>query len=137
MTTPLYALLGFVAWTLLVLCLGIAPFRVGSVLSGKARPNSFPADQPHGPDWYRRVMRAHANCVENLPIFGAVVLVAHVAGSRGELFDTLSLAYLGARVAQTGLHVASGRSRVINVRFFFFLTQVVSVATMGLLVATA
>jgi uncharacterized MAPEG superfamily protein len=130
MTVPLCMLLGFVAWTLFVLCLGIAPFRVGSVLMGKARPNQFPADTPHGPDWYRRLMRAHANCVENLPLFAAVVLVGHVAGVRDPLFSTLSEVYLAARVGQTVAHISSGRSLVINVRFTFFLVQIAALVWM-------
>ena len=47
-----------------------------AVLRGERPANGFPADQDHGgPGWYRRCNRAHLNCVENLPVFGAVVLV--------------------------------------------------------------
>ncbi len=118
-----------------VLTAGIAPYRVGSVLAGKARPNSFPADQPHGPEWYRRLLRAHVNCVENLPLFGAVVLVGHVASVRDGTFDTLALVYLGCRVGQTIAHVSSGRSLVVNVRFAFFLAQLGALAAMMWIVA--
>ncbi len=135
MTTPLYALLGFCLWTAVLLCAGIAPFRVGSVLMGKAKPSSVPADQPHGPDWYRRLMRAHGNCVENLPLFASVVLVGHVSGYASSTFDTLSLVYLGARVCQSIAHISSGRSLVINVRFTFFVTQLACLVWMGFLVA--
>ena len=138
MTLPLWCLLFFVVWTLLIVLVGIGAFRVASVLAGKASPRAFPGDTPHGPEWYRRVMRAHANCVENLPLFAAVVLVGHVAGVRDPTFDLLAQAYVFGRVGQTVAHVASGRSMVINVRFAFFCVQLVSLAGMiGRIVTSA
>lgn len=137
MTTPLWCLLGFAAWTLLIVVLAVAPFRVGSVLAGKASPKSFPAEIPHGPDWYRRVLRAHANCVENLPVFAVVVIVGHLAGVRDTTFDLLSQVYLGARICQTVTHIASGRGLIINVRFTFFVVQLVCIAAMMFRIATA
>lgn len=138
MTTPLACLLGFAVWTVLLVLIGIGPYRVGNVLLGKARPGSFPAAVPHGPDWYQRLMRAHANCVENLPVFATVVLVAAVTGFHHPTFDTLAQVVLGARICQSIAHISSGRGRVINIRFGFFLTQLVCVGWMvGLLVAGA
>lgn len=137
MSIPLLALLGFAAWTLLIVIVGVGGPRVSAVLAGKAKANAFPADQPHGSERYRRTMRAHANCVENLPIFGAVVLTAAVAGVASPLIDLLAMVYLGARVLQTLAHVSSGRPLVVNVRFAFFLAQVVCVVWMGALVASA
>lgn len=124
MTPPLYALVAFCAWTLGLLVLGIAPYRVGKVLLGQARPNGFPATTPHGPDWYQRLNRAHMNCVENLPVFGGLVLVGAVSGLRDPTFDLLSEVYIVARVGQTIAHVSSGRNLVINIRFTFFLVQI-------------
>ncbi|GDX78280.1 hypothetical protein LBMAG42_00910 [Deltaproteobacteria bacterium] len=134
MTVPLYCLLFFAMWTLLVVFFGIGVFRVGNVLLGRAKPNSFPADTPHGPDWYRRVARAHANCVENLGPFGAVVLVGHLVGLTDGSFANLALAYVAARVAQTIAHIASGRSLVINIRFTFFITQLVCLGAMVVMI---
>ena len=134
MTTPLLCLLAFTAWTLGLVLVVIGPFRVGNVLLGRARANSFTPAVPHGPDWYQRAMRAHANCVENLPVFGALVLVGHVVGVRDGLFATLAMVVMGARVCQTAAHLSSGRSRVVNIRFGFFLTQVCAMMVMlGLL----
>ena len=124
MPVPLSCLLGFVVWTLLlVLCIGAT--RVALVMQGKARPNAFPADAPHGGELYRRLLRAHLNCLENLPLFGAVVLTAQVLGVGGATLDLLARVYLGARVAQSCIHISSGRSRAVNMRFFAFLTQLV------------
>src|SRR5262245_22534364 len=86
MTIPLWCLAGFVVWTL-VLLTAVAFSRVGAVLAGRARANEFPSGVPHGGDRYWRLNRAHMNCVENLPLFGAVVLIAAVAGIRAPALD--------------------------------------------------
>ena len=122
MTTPLWCLLGFVAWTMLLLG-GVGGARVAAVLRGEKQPNEFPAGVPHGGDRYWRLNRAHLNCVENLPLFGAVVLVAAVAGVRAPILDTLARTYLAARIGQSVTHVASGSALAVNVRFTFFLVQ--------------
>jgi uncharacterized MAPEG superfamily protein len=134
MTTPLYSLLFFAMWTLGLVVVGLGPFRVGRVLKGEAAPNAFPSDTPHGPDWYRRVTRAHANCVENLPVFGAVVVAGALSGLSSTTFDRLAIAYVVARVGQSVAHISSARSAVINVRFTFFLVQIVCVVWMATLV---
>ena len=123
MTIPLWCLLGFVAWTL-VLLLGVGFTRVGAVLRGEKRANEFPSGVPHGGDAYWRLNRAHMNCVENLPLFASVVLVATVAGVKVALLDTLARVYLAARVGQSVTHVSSGSVMAVNVRFTFFLVQI-------------
>jgi uncharacterized MAPEG superfamily protein len=124
MTPPLHALLFFALWTLLLLLIGVAPYRVGNVLLRKAAPNSFQAGVPHGPDWYQRLMRAHMNCVENLPVFGAIVLIGAVTGLSSPTFDRLAEIYVVARVCQSTAHISSGRNLAVNVRFTFFVLQV-------------
>ena len=123
MTTPLWCLLGFVAWTL-VLLVAIAFARVGAVLTGVKKANEFPSGVPHGGDGYWRLNRAHMNCLENIPMFGSVVLVAAVAGIHAPILGTLAKTYLGARIGQSLSHVASGSVIAVNVRFTFFLVQV-------------
>ena len=73
MYTPLFCLLGFVLWTAVIAFVGIVVPRVASVLAGTAPPEGWPADVPHGSERYRRTMRAHLNCVENLPLFASVL----------------------------------------------------------------
>ena len=123
MTTPLWCLVGFVVWTLLLL-VAIAGARVGAVLRGEKQANEFPSGVPHGGDAYWRLNRAHMNCLENLPIFASVVLVAAVADIRAPILDTLARTYLAARIGQSVTHVASGSVMAVNVRFTFFLIQV-------------
>ncbi len=133
MTTPLYSLMGFVFWTaLLVLLIGV--IRVGQVVTGKAAVNSFPSGQPHGSDFYWRLSRAHMNCLENLPLFAAVVLTGHVSGLTAPLFGTLAATYAFARVGQTLAHVSSAGVAAVNVRFTFFSVQMVCLVWMALMV---
>lgn len=123
MTTPLWCLLGFVAWTLLLL-LAIGFARISKVVAGRAKPTDFPAGVPHGSDPYWRLNRVHLNCLENLPVFATLVLVATHVGLRGPTIDMLSRVVLGARIGQSLAHLSSGGVVAVNVRFVFFLTQV-------------
>ncbi|MCA9582591.1 MAG: MAPEG family protein, partial [Myxococcales bacterium] len=105
-------------------------FRIIPILKRQAPPNAFPADEPHGPPAYRRVMRAHMNCVENLPLFAAVVLTTEVAHVQSNLLAPLAILYLGARVVQSSIHIASGTNRAIRARFFAFLIQLMALGAM-------
>jgi uncharacterized MAPEG superfamily protein len=122
MTTPLWCLLGFVDWTL-VLLTALAVARSSQVLAGRARATDFTAGVPHGSDAYWRLNRAHLNCLENLPLFASVVLIATVIGLRAAILDTLARVYLMARIGQSLVHLSSGKALAINVRFTFFLIQ--------------
>ena len=127
----LYSLLGFVVWTMLIVLVGIGFPRLSAVLGRRAAPKSFPADVPHGSDRYRRTMRAHANCVENLPIFAALVLIARSISLESATFEMLAVAVLPARMAQTVVHVASGSNRAVLVRFWFYSVQFACFAAMA------
>lgn len=122
LTTPLLSLLGFAAWTAL-LVLAVAVWRTRMVLGGEIAANAFPHGDRHGSDRYWRLNRAHLNAAENLPLFAAVVLVGSVAGVATPLFSTLSQVYLGARVAQSAIHVSSNHVVAVNLRFAALLTQ--------------
>jgi uncharacterized MAPEG superfamily protein len=123
MTIPLWCLLGFVLWTLVLLS-GIGIARVAQVATGRATPNAFPAGVPHGSDAYWRLNRAHANCVENVPLFASVVLVATLAQVHGPTMDRFAETVLIARVGQSLAHLSSGSNLAVNVRFTCFLIQI-------------
>ena len=53
--------------------------------------------KPQSP-WARRMKAAHANAVENLVIFAALVLVAHAAGVSNNVTATACIVYFWARV---------------------------------------
>jgi uncharacterized MAPEG superfamily protein len=86
MTVPQWALLGFAVWTLLVLFGTVGVYRWSRILTGRVRISEWQADRPQGSDWYQRAMRAHMNCVENLPVFAAIVLCATATGADNRWF---------------------------------------------------
>lgn len=134
MHTPLACLLGFVLWTLFIVAFGIAGSRLAAAIGGRIPEGGFSPDTPQGSPRYRRIMRAHMNCVENLPLFAAVVLTGAVVHAGSPLMDTLALAYLAARVLQSTFHIASGGPVAIALRFTCFLAQNLILTWMGVLV---
>ena len=127
MTIPVWALLGFAAWTVLLLLATVGVYRWSRILTGRIPVHGFPADQIEGKDWYRRAMRAHANCIENLPVFGAIVLALYVSGVGGSTVNYLSISLLVARVIQSLVHVCLVQTNTVAaVRFAFFFVQIVS-----------
>jgi uncharacterized MAPEG superfamily protein len=134
-TTLQLSLLGFALWTLLVLMLTIGVHRWLNILTGKAAIHQFPADAPEGPDWYKRATRAHLNCIENLPVFAAIVLVAAVAGVKGAAMDVLGVVILAARLVQTTTHVGFVQTaRAVSIRFTFFSVQLVAMLALIVLI---
>lgn len=136
MTVPLWMLLGFAAWTVLLLLSTIGVYRWSRILTGRVPIRDFRADQIEGADWYRRSMRAHSNCIENLPVFGAIVLALSVSGVGGPAVNFLSVCVLVARILQSLVHVSCEQTNaVVSVRFAFFSVQLVSfLSLIGLIV---
>lgn len=138
MPIPVWVLLGFAGWTLGVLLGTVGLYRWSRILTRRAEIRVFRADAVEGEDWYRRAMRAHANCVENLPVYAAIVVTALAAGVDAPLLDGLALALLGARVVQSVVHIAFEETNAaVSVRFAFFFVQLVCMAWMGVYVAMA
>lgn len=124
MTIPVWMLLGFAVWTLVLLLATVGVYRWSRILTGRVPIREFRADRVEGEDWYKRAMRAHANCVENLPVFGAIVLGLHVGRVGGPMVDALAIAVLAARVLQSLVHVGFVQTNaIVSVRFAFFATQ--------------
>ena len=139
MTVPVWMLLGFAAWTMLLLLLTIGVYRWTRIFTGKVGVGDFQADRVEGADWYRRSMRAHANCIENLPVFGAIVFALYAAGVSGPAVDLLTIGVLAARIPQSLIHVCLVQTnKVAAMRFSFFLVQFVSfVALIGMVIRHA
>jgi uncharacterized MAPEG superfamily protein len=136
MTIPVWVLLLFAGWTLATLLGTVGVYRWSRILTRRAALSDFRADESHGSDWYRRAMRAHANCVENLPVYAAIVVAIAAGGVQSPLLDTLAAVLFAARVLQTVTHVAVEQTNtVVGVRFAFFFVQIVCMAGMGILVA--
>ncbi|WP_219097302.1 MAPEG family protein [Pseudomonas sp. UMAB-40] len=126
MTIPMWMLLGFATWTLLLLMATVGVYRWVRILFLNVPIASFRSDQLEGEDWYRRGIRAHANCVENLPVFGVIVFVISALGVDGPAVSYLSIIVLIARVCQSLVHVSHVQTdTVVAVRFTFFCLQLI------------
>lgn len=124
MTFPLWMLLGFALWTAAVLIFAVGTYRFCNIFAGRAGMASFPADSKEGAPWYQRAMRAHANCVENLPLFTMVVFALYASGVSSPATDAMAGTALAARICQSLIHIATVQTdRVVMFRFSFFLMQ--------------
>lgn len=138
MTIPQWTLLGFATWTLLLLMATVGVYRWVRILFARAGIASFRSDQLEGEDWYRRGTRAHANCIENLPVFGAIVFVITAIGLKGPMVDFLCVAILAARVVQSTVHVSHAQTDAfVAVRFSFYSVQLVSFLVLIVMVVFA
>jgi hypothetical protein len=113
----------FIAWTLLLLVV-MEIIRSWMVLTGRVRSNQFSPDNANLSPFMQRLARAHANCIEGLPVFGGLLLVA-IALQRDDLTDILAPWLVGARILQSTAHVISTSVIAVNIRFSFFAVQVV------------
>jgi uncharacterized MAPEG superfamily protein len=116
------ALVGFITWTLFLLVL-MEVIRVRLVVTDKVGPCDFRPDNANLSPFMQRLARAHANCIESLPVFGGLLLVALVT-NQAALTDPLALVLLGARLVQSTAHLTSLSARAINLRFAAFAVQV-------------
>jgi uncharacterized MAPEG superfamily protein len=127
MILPVWMLVGFAAWTILLLLATVGVYRWSQILTGRVAIRDFRADQIEGAEWYKRAMRAHANCVENLPVFGAIVFGLYVGNVGSALVNALAVAVLAARIMQSLVHVCFVQTDIVTVmRFGFFFVQIVS-----------
>lgn len=121
MTPTAAALLGFAAWTLLMV--GLLGFtRTGLVFAGKKKSNEFKATGEDLGSFGYRVTRVHANCYENLPVAAAILLYA-IATSQTAITDPLAFAFIGLRLAQSAVHLASTARPMVTLRFLLFVGQ--------------
>jgi uncharacterized MAPEG superfamily protein len=121
MSHTLLALLGFVCWALFLLVL-METLRSRLVLTGAVAANGFTPDNSNLSPFMQRLARAHANCLEGLPIFGGLMVVAVLAGKAG-VTDPLAYALLAARIVQSTIHLASTSSAAVTARFGAFAVQ--------------
>lgn len=117
------ALTGFISWALFLLVL-MEIIRSQLVIRGKVIPNEFTPDNANLSPFMQRLSRAHANCVEGLPIFGGLLLVAIVT-DRSSITDSLAYVFLASRIIQSLVHMYSVSPRAVTTRFIAFSVQMV------------
>ena len=121
MTPTLTALTGFVAWSLFLLVL-MEAIRSKLVLTKAVAANGFKPDNSNLSPFMQRLARAHANCLEGLPLFGGLMLIAVVAG-RSAITDPLAYVLLSARILQSVIHLGSLSASAVTLRFSAFAVQ--------------
>ena len=119
-------LLGFVGWTLILLIL-MEGLRTRLVMNKSVPANGFTPDNSNLSPFMQRLARAHANCLESLPIVGVLLLAAMVTGKTA-ITDPLAPWLLVARLVQSVIHLASLSEMAVSARFGAFLVQIVIAA---------
>ncbi len=95
MTTELL----YLALTTLLTALMWIPYTLNMIsVRGLADAVGYPADPKPLAPWAARMKAAHANAVENLVVFAALVLVAQVLGVSDNATQMSALVYFWARV---------------------------------------
>ena len=123
MSAPLIALAAYAGWTLLLVLTAVSS-RVFAIIGGSDIPlNKFSPGGEDLPGFGQRVTRAHLNCVENLPIFAAVVAAAGLSGQFGLMEGTV-MYLLYARIAQSVIHLISSSLPMVMIRGTLFSVQV-------------
>lgn len=115
-------LTAFIAWALLLLVL-MAIMRSQLVLRGKVPANGFTPDNAGLSPFMQRLARAHANCVESLPVFGGLLLVA-IVSDRTAITDPLAYMFLASRLIQSLVHLVSTSPTAVMFRFAAFAAQI-------------
>lgn len=124
MNTPtLIALLGFISWSLFLLVL-MESIRTKLVITKEVAPNGFNPENSNLSPFMQRLARAHANCVEGLPIFGSLMAVA-IFTQNSSATDQLAYIFLLARIAQSTVHLISTSPVAVTIRFSLFSVQMV------------
>ena len=130
-SSPFQALAVFGAWTLVhtVIILG---YRTVLINTGKAKPNGFgPSRNDNQDTFIGRVGCSHANCVENLVVFTAVLVAHHFAvasANDNEVVTKWAWYIVYARIGQSLFHWWSISEMAVTGRFLFFVTQLVFLA---------
>lgn len=91
--------LAYLTWTAVLTGILWIPYILDRIaVRGLAGAVGYPENPPPQSPWAARLMKAHANAVENLVVFAALVLVAHALGISGGAVATACAVYFWARV---------------------------------------
>jgi uncharacterized MAPEG superfamily protein len=96
--------------------------RTYFVATRKVAANGFTPDNSGLSPFMQRLARAHANCIEGLPIFGGLLAIAIMTSQTG-ITDPLAFWLLGARIVQSIIHLVSTSAIAVSLRFVAFAIQ--------------
>ena len=77
-----------------------------SVVWGITDTVGYPASPKPLAPWAERLKKAHANAVENLVVFAALVLAAHALGITGGIVATAAAVYFWSRIVHAVAYTA-------------------------------
>jgi uncharacterized MAPEG superfamily protein len=115
-------LVGLTAWTLFLLIL-METLRSRLIMTKAVAANALKPDNANLSPFMQRLARAHANCVESLPVFSALLVVALLTNRAG-ITNPLAPWLFAARVIQSSAHLASLSIPAVWVRFIAFAIQI-------------
>jgi len=116
-------LIGLTVWTLFLLIL-METLRSRLIVTKTIAANAFKPDNSNLSPFMQRLARAHANCVESLPIFGILLIMALLTNRAG-ITNPLAPWLFAARLVQSCAHLASLSVPAVYVRFIAFAVQIV------------
>jgi uncharacterized MAPEG superfamily protein len=121
-TASATVLIGLVVWTLFLLIL-MEAIRTRYVVTRAVAANEFKPDNSNLSPFMQRLARAHANCIESLPIFGILLIMA-LLSNRASVTNSLAPWLFAARVIQSCVHLTSISVAAVNIRFVAFAVQI-------------
>lgn len=131
--TAMTAVLYYVLWAIALVLVYAGP-RIPLAAFTERRMDSWERNQPvTDTPFFQRAKGAHLNCLENFPLFAAVVVIAMLMGKSAAV-DGLACYVLYARIAQSMVHLIGNSSQLVLLRATFFaIQQVLLVVMVGLL----
>jgi uncharacterized MAPEG superfamily protein len=124
------AVLLYATWTLLLPIFYAGTIRVPAIARGRKRADNWERGRNNeDPPLFVRAKNAHANCIENFPIFAAVVVIAALLGKIA-IADSLAAYVLYARLAQSIVHISGTSLPLIALRGAFYFVQIVLILYM-------
>jgi uncharacterized MAPEG superfamily protein len=97
--------------------------RTRYVVTKSVAANEFRPDNSNLSPFMQRLARAHANCVESLPVFGILLIMA-LLSNRASITNALAPWLFAARLVQSCVHLSSLSAPAVNVRFIAFAVQI-------------
>jgi uncharacterized MAPEG superfamily protein len=99
--------LAYLAWTALLTALLWLPYVLNRVMVlGLTETMGYPNDPKPLAPWAERAKKAHYNAVENLVVFGALVLTAVATNKLGSATAASAMVYFWARVVHYVVYTA-------------------------------
>jgi uncharacterized MAPEG superfamily protein len=86
-------------------CFVVPHVSTRALIVGPKAAFGYPDETAELPMWIGRAARAHANMIENLPAFAALVLIAHVGGVANEMTALGAAIFFWGKVGHAIVHI--------------------------------